>query len=434
MAIRQYIGARYVLKIYENSLDPQSADWEAGVAYEPLVMVNYNNSSYISRKQVPANVGDPVSNPTYWALSGLYNGQIAQLQNDVGTLQNDVGDLQNDVGDIQDVITDYSESLNHPIRRVMIISDSYGNRVNSNSKNFAEVAADISGITVDMIKQAGAGLINGQIVNLINGYTGDGSVYDTVIYLGGANDESGAITQFSSFGAYFTALKGAINTKFPNAKNLFVMCTGMTFKTDSATDSNKNRHLLLAYRENARALGFGYVANSEYILRNNQYLESDMCHPNAAGVDRIGSYVAEFLMNGSITVDDYTFSVFTDMASRSYNFIMRRKNNQVTITRVAQGAGYLVTGSGTSIPIDGTYQKLGSFTNYIINSDNTGIGIYCANTSNQALVVANGVVEPIELNLHMENGDLKGYLTSFKTSGLAGGFHIIGSSVIFIEP
>lgn len=83
MAVRQYIGARYVLKIYENSLDPQSADWEAGVAYEPLVMVNYNNSSYISRKEVPASVGNPVDNPTYWALSGLYNGQIASLQQQV---------------------------------------------------------------------------------------------------------------------------------------------------------------------------------------------------------------------------------------------------------------------------------------------------------------------------------------------------------------
>ena len=65
MAVRQYIGARYVLKIYENSQNPLTADWEAGVNYEPLVMVNYQNSSYISRKDVPATVGDPVSNPTY---------------------------------------------------------------------------------------------------------------------------------------------------------------------------------------------------------------------------------------------------------------------------------------------------------------------------------------------------------------------------------
>lgn len=95
MAVRQYIGARYVLKIYENSQDPQSAEWEAGVSYEPLTMVNYNNSSYISRKDVPATVGNPVDNPSYWALSGLYNGQIANLQQQVNALTDDVRGMEN---------------------------------------------------------------------------------------------------------------------------------------------------------------------------------------------------------------------------------------------------------------------------------------------------------------------------------------------------
>lgn len=95
MAVRQYIGARYVLKIYENSQDPQSAEWEAGVSYEPLTMVNYNNSSYISRKDVPGTVGNPVDNPSYWALSGLYNGQIANLQQQVNELTDDVHGVEN---------------------------------------------------------------------------------------------------------------------------------------------------------------------------------------------------------------------------------------------------------------------------------------------------------------------------------------------------
>lgn len=97
MDVRQYIGARYVLKIYENSQDAQSAEWEAGVAYEPLTMVNYNNSSYISRKDVPGNIGNPVDNPTYWALSGLYNGQIAALQEQLNELDDTVDSMVNNV-------------------------------------------------------------------------------------------------------------------------------------------------------------------------------------------------------------------------------------------------------------------------------------------------------------------------------------------------
>lgn len=78
--IRQYIGARYVAKIYENSLDPESAEWESGRNYEPLIVVTYNNGSYMSKKDVPASVGNPPANPQYWTQTGFYNGQIAQLQ------------------------------------------------------------------------------------------------------------------------------------------------------------------------------------------------------------------------------------------------------------------------------------------------------------------------------------------------------------------
>ena len=79
MSVRQYIGARYVTKLYENSQDPVSTEWEANVNYEPLTLVTYNNGSYISRMEVPGSVGNPAANPTYWAQTGFYNGQIAVL-------------------------------------------------------------------------------------------------------------------------------------------------------------------------------------------------------------------------------------------------------------------------------------------------------------------------------------------------------------------
>lgn len=79
MATRQYIGARYVTKIYENSVDPSTAEWESGVVYEPLTLVTYNFGSYLSKKQIPGSVGDPASNPEYWVQTGFYNGQISAL-------------------------------------------------------------------------------------------------------------------------------------------------------------------------------------------------------------------------------------------------------------------------------------------------------------------------------------------------------------------
>ena len=88
MAVRQYIGARYTIKVYENSLDPSSAEWESGIAYEPLTLVTYNNSSYISKKQISAGIGNPASNPTYWACTGYYNGQIINLQDQIDDIVN----------------------------------------------------------------------------------------------------------------------------------------------------------------------------------------------------------------------------------------------------------------------------------------------------------------------------------------------------------
>lgn len=88
--IRQYIGARYVFKIYENSLDPSSAEWEASTTYEPLTIVTYNNSSYASKKDVPGSVGNPANNPEYWVETGAYNGQIAALQQQIDDILLDV--------------------------------------------------------------------------------------------------------------------------------------------------------------------------------------------------------------------------------------------------------------------------------------------------------------------------------------------------------
>ena len=116
--VRQYIGARYVMKIYVNSLDPSSAEWEASTAYEPLTLVTYNNSSYLSKKEVPNNIGNPTDNPDYWVITGAYNGQIANLQNRVTTLETEISSLVSadfktpyEYGAVGDGLTDDSQAF-----------------------------------------------------------------------------------------------------------------------------------------------------------------------------------------------------------------------------------------------------------------------------------------------------------------------------------
>lgn len=93
---RQYIGARYVPKFFEN---PNTGDssWLTGIAYEALTIVTYAGNSYTSKKPVPAGIGSPNENPDYWVATGLYNAQIEQINERINELDTTVEELPQDI-------------------------------------------------------------------------------------------------------------------------------------------------------------------------------------------------------------------------------------------------------------------------------------------------------------------------------------------------
>lgn len=81
MAVREYVGARYVPKIMGT--------WNATTEYEALSIVDDGmGTSYISRKPVPP--GTALNNTDYWFLNGSTTGAITSLQNRVTALENDI--------------------------------------------------------------------------------------------------------------------------------------------------------------------------------------------------------------------------------------------------------------------------------------------------------------------------------------------------------
>lgn len=98
-----YVGSRYVPKIYENSQDPSSLEWESGKSWEPFIIVTFNLNAYISKKIIPPTVGDPASNPAYWAEFGFYNGQIASLNSRVTILEDHASHCFETIDDVDDV-------------------------------------------------------------------------------------------------------------------------------------------------------------------------------------------------------------------------------------------------------------------------------------------------------------------------------------------
>lgn len=80
MAELQYIGARYVPKFFEGV---NGSNWVANTQYEALTIVTRNGNSYTSKIPVPASVGAPENNPTYWVSTGSFNQQVESYRQEV---------------------------------------------------------------------------------------------------------------------------------------------------------------------------------------------------------------------------------------------------------------------------------------------------------------------------------------------------------------
>lgn len=97
MAVREYIGARYVPK-FMGLYDP-TEDYEA-----LCVVDNGLGTSYISK--VPTPAGTPLTDTNYWIVSGDSNGAIIQLQEEVNRIKESasISDMQSNtdlvIGDV----------------------------------------------------------------------------------------------------------------------------------------------------------------------------------------------------------------------------------------------------------------------------------------------------------------------------------------------
>lgn len=81
MAVRQYIGARYV-PLY-------AGDWDATKNYEPLTIVtDGNGNSYTSLKDVPNGID--LTNRDYWIMSSSFSSSIDILRRQVSEVQDDL--------------------------------------------------------------------------------------------------------------------------------------------------------------------------------------------------------------------------------------------------------------------------------------------------------------------------------------------------------
>lgn len=290
MAIRQYIGARYVTKIYENSLDPASAEWESTVNYEPLTLVTYNNGSYLSKKEVPASVGNPAENPTYWVQTGFYNGQIASLQSQIDTINNtSIPAIQSDLTDLSSTVDDIENQIIDD--NVILIGDSYGVDGAQWSGGTAWTTLVKNIFTKAIIVAGGqAGfdtVVNPFITMLQNATIEDKDSITQILIMGGANDairlHSGAINEASLRTAIDNFMTYAASD-FPNAKVKVAFIGNHQAVAETEFETAKT-----IYKDEVFNTGGIYYPGGERILENNGY-SSDTLHPTQEASNMFGDF------------------------------------------------------------------------------------------------------------------------------------------------
>lgn len=97
MAVRQYIGARYVPIFGRKGED--SIQWDNTGTYEPLTVVLYQGNSYTSRQFVP--VGIDITNEDYWAETGNYNAQVEQYRQEVLGFDDRITENEGDISTLE---------------------------------------------------------------------------------------------------------------------------------------------------------------------------------------------------------------------------------------------------------------------------------------------------------------------------------------------
>ena len=319
----QYIGARYVIKIYENSQSENSAEWEANVNYEPLIMVTYNNGSYLSKKQVPATVGNPASNPSYWVQTGFYNGQIAALQEAVTTINTNIGDLSDlntsDKDSIVDAINEVLKTL--PKRRFILIGDSYGYGIRGGGESWVtgwlEYAAGIIESNGDeaiylenpLEAEGNMGFASTRpwlsvLQEIESTYTYDKTIITDIFIAGGSNDASLSSSAISNAIDTFCAY---CKTNYPSAK-----ITIAPLGADANSIVQGSGYVFDTYKSKALSNGVNFVSDLT-LLMINPNLYSAGGHVSETGYNTYNPYIAECVIFGHTSYKfNYTIVVTLD--------------------------------------------------------------------------------------------------------------------------
>lgn len=282
MAVRQYVGARYVPKF----ADP--IEWVKENSYEALTIVTYLNNSYTSKKPVPANTD--ITNMEYWAVTGNYNAQVEEYRREVEEYKQDVitettarknadNMLQNEI--------DYVASKN---RKFILIGDSYGVNNPPTWKDlfvddFPDTVFNVLGSTGFVTTTPKTFLT--MITETVNTLTDDEKKKITdVVVIGGFNDASylrASLTTSAKIKEAILSFVDYVKNNLPNAivrLGYVGWCTGELENASQYFTSI--REVMRVYNETATEKLYT-IPNVNIVLTQSDLMDETHFHPTSKG-------------------------------------------------------------------------------------------------------------------------------------------------------
>lgn len=290
MAIRQYIGARYVPRFrgeYNNTTQYDALD----------VVDNGGGTSYIARKTVPA--GTPLTDTEHWFIYGASSGAILDLQNRMTNAENDIDDLYSQV----DVAN----------KRFWYIGDSF---LANTSFNWGEKLDTLLGKNNSYVTAEGAiGICNPGLGGValpakISGLTNVPDDITDVIIICGHNDCKSAY--FSTLRSDFISLINAIKTKAGNDINIYFAFNATYYDHSNAYFADACASMggiysflrLLCLQHNV-----GFIESPLFQIQYRALLQADGTHPTEQGITLMAQCLAEYILHRIDTTTPYNTKV-----------------------------------------------------------------------------------------------------------------------------
>lgn len=301
MAVRQYIGARYV-PLY-------AGDWDATKNYEPLTIVtDANGNSFTSLKDVPA--GTALTDRNYWIQTSSFSGAVDVLRRDVNTLQDDVSALQTDVSGLQTNVsgieTDVAAIKRHYNKKILLFGDSVaaGNVV---SPSFANMIKTVYPNTSIYALPGGSWGKEAKYLTQLEtaiSEISDKESIDIIMIAAGFNDGLTATWTLSNADADIAEFVTRAKQQFINAEIMCIDCAWAKLAPSRTTFlRDVSRVFDLCKKYGCGVWHIGYLALHKY--GNN--FESDDFHPSAAGNRSLADAILSILSTGTVQNQQFQY-------------------------------------------------------------------------------------------------------------------------------